>query len=94
MIAGVGGLDGRLRGGFGCDDGFLDLDRTSGCGSDRGYSLGSLLVGVGLRVDVERLGAFGVVAVDGDGFETLTPALHVRLGDVVDRAVLREVDSL
>ena len=55
---------------------------------------GSLLVGVGLGGDVEGLGALGVVAVDGYGLEALTPGLEVGLGDVVDGAVLREVDGL
>ena len=83
-----------LRGGLGGDDGLFDLDGAGGHGSNRSHGLGSLLVGVGLRVDVERLRALGVVAVDGDSLEALTPALHVGLGDVIDGAVLREVDGL
>ncbi len=54
----------------------------------------ALLVGVGLRGDVEGLGALGVVAVDGYGLEALAPGLDVGFGDVVDGAVLREVDGL
>ena len=56
------------------------LRRTASVAS----ALGALLVVVGLRGDVERLGALGAVAVDGDGLEALAPALHVGLGDVVD----------
>ena len=78
----------------------LGLELEPGCGGGYGVSdgfggaLSALLVGVGLGGDVEGLGALGVVAVDGDGLEALTPALHVGLGDVVDGAVLGEVDGL
>ena len=64
---------------------------ATGCG---GYGLGVLLrlaVGGG---DVEGLRALGVVAVDGYGLDSATPALEVGSGDVVDGAVLREVDGL
>ncbi len=64
-----------LYSGFRGDDGFFDLNSAGGYGSDRSHGLSSLLVGISLRGDVQRLGALGVVAVDGDGLETLTPAL-------------------
>ena len=34
--------------------------------------------------DVEGLGAFGAVAIDGDGFEAQAPGLDIGLGDVLD----------
>ncbi len=55
---------------------------------------GSLLVGVGLRGDVEGLGALGAVAVDGYGLEAETPGFDVGVGDVLDGAVVGEVDGL
>ena len=51
--------------------------------------LGALAVG-----DVERLRALRSVAIDGDGLQALTPGLEVSLGDVVDGAVVRQVDGL
>jgi hypothetical protein len=43
---------------------------------------------------VEGLGALGAVAVDGYGLEALAPGLDVGLGDVVDGAVVGQVDGL
>ena len=56
--------------------------------------LGSLLVVVGLGGDVEGLGSLGAVAVDGDGLDAEAPGLHVGVGDVLDGAVVGEVDGL
>ena len=42
---------------------------------------------------VERLGAFGAVAIDGDAFEAHLPGLHVGVPDVLDRAVVGHVDG-
>ena len=53
-----------------------------------GDGAGPLLV-VGLRHNVERLRSLGVVAVDGHRLDALAPRLHVGLGDLFDRAVLR-----
>ncbi len=72
-------------------DGLLDLNGTGSDGGDGVLLLLGLAVGGG---DVERLGALGVVAVDGDGLEALAPGLDVGLGDVFDGGVLREVDGL
>ena len=85
--------DARLLGSGGClggDDGLFDLDGAGGYGA-YGFLFLGLAVGGG---DVEGLRALGVVAVDGDGLEALTPALDVGLGDVIDGRVLREVDGL
>src|SRR5207245_5807143 len=51
--------------------------------------------GLGLVIgDVEGLGAFGSVAVDGDGFDALTPGFEVGVGDVFDGGVVGHVDGL
>jgi hypothetical protein len=59
-----------------------------------GVDAGSLLVGVGLGGDVEGLGALGAVAVDGYGLEAEAPGFGVGVGDVLDGAVVGEVDGL
>ena len=48
----------------------------------------------GLRGDVEGLGALAAVAVDGYGLEAETPGFGVGVGDVLDGAVVGEVDGL
>ena len=43
---------------------------------------------------VEELDALGSVAIDGDGLEAVAPGFDVGLGDVVDGALVGQVDGL
>ena len=83
LQVGIGGAGVALRRG--------GEDAVGGGGEYRVASVARLLVCVG---DVERLGALGSVAVDGDGFEAETPGFDVGLGDVVDGGIVGQVDGL
>ena len=66
--------------------------RSAAAASIGGSALdGLLLLAVG---DVEGLRALRSVAIDGDGLEAETPGFEVGLGDVVDGAVVGQVDGL
>ena len=47
-----------------------------------------------VHADVQRLGAFGAVAVDGHGLDALSPALGVCLGHIFDGGLLGQIDGL
>ena len=81
------------------EDGFAGLD---GAGGDGGFGDGVVELGLELLAfllfvvsrDVEGLGALAAVAVDGYRLDALSPGLHVGFCDVVDGAVVGEVDRL
>jgi len=65
------------------------LNRFGFGGGDFGFLFVLLVPG-----GVERLGALGVVAIDGDSFEAKLPGLNVGVHDVFDRGIFRHVDGL
>ena len=77
----------RERGDFGFE--FLDAGFESGR-----VGAGGLVAAFVGALGVERLGALGAVAIDGDAFEAHLPGLHVGVADVLDGAVVGHVDGL
>ena len=43
--------------------------------------------------DVERLRTFGAIAIDGNGFEAEAPGFEIGFRDVVEGAVVRQIDG-
>ena len=48
----------------------------------------------GVHAGIQRLGSLGAVAVDGYRLDSLTPALGVGLGDLLDAGLVGQVDGL